>query len=165
MADSPIVEVRPKAWVGIDPGQTGAMVMMTEQCGLKFIDWCDIVHMHRMLKLWLLCWDVQLVVIEEVWGVKGNSAKSNTTFQQHVGEWTGMVKILGLPILMARPDKWVKRRIRAKKDRGDKPSVEYVLAKYPNFPLSGARGSFKDGRSDALCMAEYAREQDTGVVL
>ena len=154
-----------KAWVGIDPGQTGAMVLMSEQGECKVIDWLDIAHMYRMFRLWMQTWNIRLVVIEEVWGIKGNSSKSNTSFQQHVGEWTGMVKVLGLPIIMAKPRDWMKRRVRAKVGKGDKPSVEYVMAKYPGFPLAGLRGVFKDGRSDALCMAEYAREQDTGAAL
>jgi len=148
----------PKAWIGIDPGKTGAMVLLDDHGFIGVHDWVDELTMYRQLELYRDIWDIQYVCIEKVWGVKGNSAKSNTTFQQHYGAWLCILKLLKLPYVEVTPQKWMKRRIRVKKSAKDKPSADYVAQKYPNVDISGPRGGIKDGRSDALCIAEYAMD-------
>jgi hypothetical protein len=105
--------------------------------------------------------DIQLVVLESVHARKGNQAKSSTAFMKHVGGWVAVLEILQLPWSEATPQKWMKRRVPAKKHPKDKPSVLYVAKHYPHISLKGPRGGVKDGRSDAVCIAEYAREIDT----
>ena len=148
-----------KAWIGVDPGATGAMVVLDDFGHPVYLDWVDEILMYKMLLFYQDCYDIKMVVLEKLWARKGNASKSSTTFQQHVGALRAVIKLTGLPLIEATPQQWMHRRVVAKKNRADKPSVPYVEARYPGFNVRGPKGGAKDGRADALCMAEYAREQ------
>jgi hypothetical protein len=150
----------PKAWIGVDPGAKGAYVLIGESGVIHVMDWVNSLVASRTINFWLELWDIKLVVIEKVHGMKGNSARSNTTFMQHVGEWRAVLNLCELNWTEARPDQWMKRRLPAKVHKRDKPSVKYVMKRYPEIKLQGPRGGFKDGRSDAICIAEYARDKE-----
>jgi hypothetical protein len=153
---------RPPAWVGIDPGASGAITLYPEYGNLVVVDFSDIKAMYDLLLFWSEVWDIKSVVIEEQWTRKHDGSKSATTFQQHVGMWKAVLILLELPWCEATPQKWMKRRVPAKKHPKDKPSMPYVAKHYPYISLKGPRGGDKDGRADAVCIAEYAREIETG---
>ena len=150
---------KPKAWLGIDPGMTGAIALIDEDDQVIVADWLGALDMHKTLMFWMDIYDIQMAMLERVSGRKGNSAKSNTTFMRHVGEWVAILRLCELPWAEVLPTIWMKRRLPAKKDKDDKPSLAYVRAKYPDINLIGPRGGPKDGRSDAVCIAEFAREK------
>ena len=65
---------------------------------------------------------------------------------------------LGLSYETVRPAKWMKEILVGypKQSPTDKPSLRYVEKKYPDISLipKGCRKP-KDGRSDAICIAEF----------
>ncbi len=77
--------MKKRAWIGVDPGSDGAAVILLDDGAIFFLDWLDEKTLYYVLQDWHLFYDVRVVIYETVWGRKGNSAKSNTTFQQHVG--------------------------------------------------------------------------------
>ena len=151
-----------KAYVGWDPGHTGAIALMVVGGRVGVYDWHDEIKMHKALTTWAKLYDIQMVAIEKVHGMKGNSSRSDTTFQQHTGACKCIIKLAGLPMVEVLPQVWMKRRLPAKKHPKDKPSVPYVQARYPHINLFGPRGGVKDGRSDAICIAEWCKENYHG---
>lgn len=148
-----------RAWVGVDPGAAGAMALLTEHDYIDIKDWSNFGTMNMWLRFWGRNFDVQCVAVEKLHGRKGSNAESTSTFMKHVGGWLAVIEVLGLPCVEVRPQIWMMRRVPVKKSKTDKPSVKYVQKRYPDVELFGPRGGVKDGRSDALCMAEWAREQ------
>ena len=148
--------------IGIDPGASGAMAgLLSVDNVIKnamVVDWVDEVVMFRTLLAWKQIYDIQGVAIEKQHTMPGNSARSDTTFQQHTGAWKCLVKLAGLSSIDVSPQQWMKRRVPAKKGPRDKPSFKYVSNRYTQIRLRGPLGGIKDGRSDAICIAEYCFE-------
>lgn len=147
-----------KGWIGIDPGQAGAVSLIFENGTVAASDWVDERTMFRLLNMWSAVYDIQAVAIEKQHGMPGNSSKSDTTFQQHTGAWKCLVKLAGFEPIEVTPQQWMKRRVPAKSHIADKPSFLYVRRKYPYVELYGPQGGKKDGRSDAICVAEWCKE-------
>jgi hypothetical protein len=155
-----------KAWIGIDPGMSGAYVLLDELGYTAILDWVDVLTTHFNISIWMGLWNVVGTWMEKVTITPGDSKRSGATFMKHVGEWQAVLQMLGLPYNTVRPSTWMMRRVPAKKSRTDKPSIKYVMDNYPQLvkPASiggilGPKGGLKDGRTDALCIAEYARER------
>jgi hypothetical protein len=148
-----------KAYVGWDPGQAGAIAILFENGTVTFQDWVNEGVMFELLKLWGRLYHIVAVAIEKQHGMKGNSAKANTSFQQHTGACKCVIKLAGFEPVEVRPQEWMKRRVPAKKNPKDKPSVLYVEQRYPYVELRGPMGGVKDGRSDAICIAEWCRDK------
>ncbi len=147
-----------KAWIGWDPGTSGAMALITEVGGAAVVDWTLELEMYEMLKGWKMFYHIVAVAVEKQHGRPGNSSASDTTFQQHTGACRCIVKLAGFEPVDVRPQEWMKRRVPAKASPKDKPSVPYIRKKYPYVNLSGPRGGIKDGRADAICIAEWCKE-------
>lgn len=146
------------AAVGIDPGKKGAMALVSADGCAVAVDFSDEREMHKALTFWSTLWDIQIAVLEEVHVMPKDGKRQATTFMKHAGAWECLLKLSGIPYTTATPQKWQKRRIRAKTHQNDKPSFEYVSKKYPMADLLGPKGGKRDGRSDAICIAEFALE-------
>jgi hypothetical protein len=150
--------------IGVDPGANGAMALLiccgNEQTPTACIkDWENTIDMFRALVFWKDLYKVNVVAIEKQKVLNSDGNKSAATFHQHVGEWRAIIKLAGLSFIEVTPQQWMKRRVPAKKNPQDKPSVLYVQKKYPYVDLTGPRGGVKDGRSDAICIAEWCMEK------
>ncbi len=150
-----------KVWIGIDPGASGAMALIDEDGNVGVYDWMDELKMFGIIGMWDLMYDIVAVAVEKQKVMRHDGKKSATTYQQHVGAWLCLVKLAGFEPLLVEPRTWMKRRIRQKQTPSDKPSLDYVELKYPNVDLEGPMGGLKDGRSDAVCIAEWCREVKT----
>jgi len=150
-----------EAWIGIDPGESGAMVLLLEGKIVRCTDWSDELTTLSQLNSWGLECNIRLIAIEKQKVMPKDGMKSATTFQQHYGAWKCILKLFGAPWVEVEPREWQKRRIQAKLNKKDKPSIRYVQKKYPGFGVLGPRGGIKDGRTDALCIAEYAMERSS----
>jgi len=144
------------AAVGIDPGQTGAMALMTDSGEVVVHDWSDIGALSAVLATWSMLWTVRLCALEKVTILPRDSKRSGATFMRHVGEIQAALKLSGLPWEEVYPQKWMKGLIPAKASARDKPSVGVVQRLYPQVNLLGPRGGVKDGRADAVLIARWA---------
>lgn len=152
-----------KLWVGVDPGQTGAMAALVDDGGhlaptATYKMWEGTRSMYHTLVTWSTFYHIVAVAVEKQHAMARDSKQSATTFQQHYGEWKALIKIAGFEPVEVRPAAWMKRRIAAKKGPGDKPSVPYVQKRYPYINMAGPRGGIRDGIADAICIAEWCRE-------
>ncbi len=150
-----------KAWIGVDPGKTGAMALLTEKGTVGVCDWEGIKFMHSTLGLWKGLYHIVAVAMEDTPAMRRDSKQSATTFQQHCGMWKALIILAGFEPVMVRPLTWMKRRIPSKAYPQHKPSVQYVMDNYPGVDVHGPMGGLKDGRSDAVCIAEWCKEQNT----
>lgn len=148
-----------KAWIGVDPGVSGAMAIIFEDSTCTYMDWVDENSMCSVIMLWASVYELVAVALEDTPAMRRDSKQSATTFQQHCGAWKCLIRIAGFEPVMVRPLTWMKRRVEAKRNHSDKPSLRYVASKYPYIYLTGPRGGKKDGRSDAICIAEWIKEQ------
>lgn len=146
------------AAVGIDPGKAGAMALVSEDGCAVAVDWSTEKEMLSTLRFWSSLWDIKVAVLEQVHVQPRDGRRAATTFMKHAGAWECLLELSDLPWATVTPQKWQKRRIRAKAHKNDKPSLGYVSKKYPMVILTGPKGGQRDGRSDAVCIAEYALE-------
>ncbi len=145
--------------LGVDPGQKGALILLGES-GIKWAwDWAGQEEAVDVVGFLASMYPVRLAAVEKVWCTRGNSARSNTTFQQHVGTWRGLLAAFSIPQVDVEPRRWGKGLLRAKRGPKDKPSVEVVERLYPNLVLRTSRGRVLDGRADAALIARWALEQ------
>ena len=147
------------AYVGIDPGATGAMCLLDATGSLVVEDWAGTSAAYARLRMWDEVYNIRLVVFEKQEVKTMHGKRSATTYQQHAGRWKAILELLEVNWIEVRPQEWMKHRITVKLNKTDKPSMRYVAAKYPQVELFGPRGGKQDGRSDAICIAEFAREQ------
>jgi hypothetical protein len=110
--------------------------------------------------------DIKLIAIEKQWAQKNDSKQSATTFQQHYGTWKCILMLARVPWVEVLPSEWlwpvskacIKQGIKLVGGRKkNKPSIGYVANKYPGSEIKGPRGGYKDGRTDAVCIAEWAK--------
>jgi len=145
--------------MGVDPGAEGALILLGES-GIKWAwDWAGQEEAAAQVGFLVSLYPVRLAAVEKVWCTRGNSARSNTTFQQHTGVWRGLLAAFGVPQTEVEPWKWGKGLVRAKRGPRDKPSVEVVERLYPGLVLRTRRGRVLDGRADAVLIARWALEQ------
>ncbi|RUT50951.1 hypothetical protein [Campylobacter fetus] len=140
--------------VGIDPGKNGAMCRLGKENEPFFIDFKDIGIDAYIAALYSL--KPTIVIVEKVHSMPNQGVVSTFSFGQRLGELEGMLRTLHLPYELILPQVWQKEiGIPPKSDK--KEIAEFISSIYPNASLYGSKGGLLDGRSDALCLAHYAR--------
>ncbi|HTF72607.1 MAG TPA: hypothetical protein VK638_59065 [Edaphobacter sp.] len=165
-------------YLGIDPGNSGALAAIIEQCGeerrLEFYD-TPIVTMKvgkkmknemdpaacalMLRRLQAIDFDVR-VVIEKVQAMPGDGARSMGAtsafnFGKGFGMWIGLCVGLQLPYEMVHPMTWKKLMMNGMSKEKDASRVR-AMQMFPQSAQSLQRK--KDhGRADALLLAEYGR--------
>lgn len=146
--------------VGIDPGAKGAVGIITREDYSVFDMPCD--------KMGVMPWELKLifstahalekidhVLIEEVHAMPKQGVSSTFTFGKGFGIIIGVVGSLGIPFSFVRPQAWQKTFSIGKDTKADAVSIASRL--FPDAELYGPKGGKKDGRADALLVAEYGR--------
>ena len=170
-------KIRKKAHVvGIDPGNKGALALLSAEGVAEVIDMphpkkgeetLQTLAVLQKLKEWSSEYPVLMVALERVHVIPGDGVKSSTTFMQHYGRLQAVGAVFSdqndLSYVEVPPRTWQARRIDAK-DRSktnDKPSMRAVQQKFPEAAnlIVGPKGGAKDGRSDAIMIADWAHEQ------
>ena len=147
-----------RAWVGIDPGKSGAMAVI----------WNDATLQPTLIEYTgPLCYKTSLcdilrteirVVVERLFARPGklSSAKANFELGRCMGELETMLAMVGLPFQEVTPQAWQKEFGVS----GDKQThIDCAKRLFPGVPLKRSEKCVKDfdGYADALLMAEYAR--------
>ena len=151
---------KPKAWIGIDPGQKGAACLL---CGdhVEFYDWKDVWTAAGVVSKWIFDIDYTVVgaVIERVSSRPKQGVSSTFKFGANFGMWQGIIAAYGVPCHMPTPRKWQKGLI-VKSDGPDPKSRSLAVARRLFPQCSEMLKRKKDnGRSDALLMAYWGRLQ------
>ena len=146
-----------RAWVGIDPGKSGAMAVIWNDETLQptLIEYtgplcyktsfCDILRTELR------------VVVERLFARPGklSSAKANFELGRCMGELETMLAMLGVPYQQVTPQAWQKEFGIS----GDKEThIETARRLYPNVSLKRTEKCAKDfdGYADALLIATWA---------
>ena len=147
-----------RAWVGIDPGTSGAMAVTRNDETLQptLIEYtgplcyktsfCDILRTELR------------VVVERLFARPGklSSAKANFELGRCMGELETMLSMCGIPFQEVTPQTWQKEFGIS----GDKQThIDCAKRLFPGVSLKRSERCVKDfdGVADALLMAEYAR--------
>ena len=149
--------MKSKAFVGIDPGKSGAAALIHPD-GEEVVDWPgDPAQAAEILAGWKLEYMVELAALESVHSMPGQGVKSMFTFGQNLGQWQGVLAGLRLPYLMPRPQEWQRGLVRP--SDGPDPKARSLAVARRLFP-DAELGRKKDhGRADALLLAWWCRGQ------
>jgi crossover junction endodeoxyribonuclease RuvC len=149
--------MKERAWIGIDPGQSGAVAVIYLD-GQIVEDWPgDAAGAAELLLTWRIEFNIELVALESVHAMPGQGVKSMFTFGQNLGQWQGVMAALYIPYVMPRPQEWQKGLVNPS-DGVDAKARSMAVARrlFPNVDMSRKKDH---GRADALLLAWWARRQ------
>lgn len=149
--------MNPKAWIGIDPGKSGAVALIHED-GELVQDWPGSpAGAADVLTDWRTEYRVELAGLELVHSMPGQGVKSMFTFGENFGAWQGLLSALRIPFVMPRPREWQAGLVRPSDGPDTKTrSLNVARRLFPDAELSRKKDH---GRADALLLAWWARQQ------
>ena len=149
----------PRAWLGIDPGASGAVALLTTDGEAKVEDYPGDAHLLADLMLnWRTEYRIKLAALEHVHSMPGQGVASVFSFGRNAGIWEGVLAGLGIPSILVKPRQW-QSGVLLKQDGPDTKSQSLSAARrrWPDLEL----GRKKDhGRADALHLAAHARNME-----
>ena len=147
-----------KVWVSIDPGAAGAVAVIDKDNNvLELRDYSE--HLADDITLIKEKYDITMCLVEKVSAMRGQGVSSMFTFGYKVGEIHGILHTLGIPFVEVRPQQW-QANLGLPKDKKQRKKAIGSIAQsmFPDASLFGSRGGYKDGRGDALLMAQYCKQ-------
>ena len=150
-------------FIGIDPGQSGALTMIDEINDVIVLsDWpgdeigaAAIVREIKMKASYHK--SILLGAIERVHSMPGQGVASTFKFGTNYGIWRGILSAFEIPFYTVGVHQWQKGVIQKAQDK--KPALAAASRLFPTAELYGPRGGGKDGRADALLIAHWCRRQ------
>ena len=148
--------MKPTAYLGIDPGQSGAIALLSEEQVLVE-DWPgDPNAAADVLREWLGQYRVDLAALERVNAMPKQGVSSTFKLGCNLGAWQGILAALGLPYLMPTPQEWQKGLV--KKSDGPDPKARSLAVARRLFPDAVLSRKSDHGRADALLLAWFAKQ-------
>ena len=146
-----------KAFIGIDPGQTGSACLLTDE-GLHFIDFKGATSASVVYTLlsWQREFTVELAVVEAVHSMPDQGVASTFAFGRSFGWCQGVLDALLLPWRLVPPQKW-QAGLGADKSKGKAGLVEVAERLFPMADFRGPKGGTLSGRADAALIALWAK--------
>ena len=139
-------------FIGIDPGRTGALAVLTAEMGFVSVldydrDKCvtflrELRSQHPSLS----------AHIEAVHAMPQDGSASAFRFGENFGWWQGVLESFSIPYKKVAPQTWMRHFGLTKSSPRDKPSLPLCRKAFPSAPLHLQK---HNGRSDALCIAAY----------
>jgi hypothetical protein len=150
-------------FLGIDAGQQGAAALIHAD-GVEILDWPGSETAAADSLSWLIeCYGTPtLCVVEQQQAMGGDRfhTSSMAKLMINYGIWIGLVSAFKIPTRLVLPSRWKKGYLPAKADKA--ASVPVAARLFPSAILHGPRGGAKDGRADALLLADFARRLHLG---
>jgi len=149
-----------RAWLGIDPGVSGAVACITD--GLALVeDWPgDAALTVDLLRGWLCEYSVRLCALEAATSRPAQGVRSVFTFGRNFGQWEGLLSALGVPFQIVTPGNWQRGLVRPSDGASPKERALTVARRlYPDMDLH-RKGD--DGKADALLLATFAKRIEDG---
>ncbi len=168
-----------KVWAGIDPGNTGAIVLIQEDGHIEFHDapTAKVQVSKKSSRTVLVPQDMvgqmrigrtgpraSHVYVEKATAMPKQSPNSMFNFGMGYGLWLGVLAALGIPYTLVTPQRWKKEMMAG---MGKEKSASCVRAAqlFPHAsdrlqrPKRGGGVIYLDGRGDALLLAELCRKE------
>ncbi len=154
-------------YVGVDPGFSGAIavldgkkVTVTDTPTYKIKSGKKNKNMYNeaMLVAIFSSFDPMSVhiAIEKVHSMPGQGVASMFSMGEGYGLLRGIITALKLPYTLITPQSW-KKEMMSGQGKEKSASCHRAQQLFPTAELFGPKGGAKDGRGDALLIAEYCR--------
>ena len=150
-----------KIWIGIDPGKSGGISWINEDCS-EYQCYDTPENLEQMAELLIelkVDYNIIKATIEEIPVMAFVGKKQYGTLKENEGQWNGLVAALGIPRYFVKPNKWqtnffgVKMKGEARDTK--KLSREHASRMFPNESFKKKRD---DGRSDSILLAKYGKD-------
>lgn len=147
-------------WIGIDPGKSGALAVISED-SFGTMAWAipfGEKNYATELAKYIGLAQVKAVCVEKVNAMPGQGVVSMFNFGHNLGFIEGLLQAYELPYQLVPPQTWKKEfSLNSDKQR----SIEVCQKLFPHVSLLPTDKSRKpnDGMAEALLMAEYARRR------
>ena len=149
-------------WVGIDPGATGGVAVLSKDRA-EAIPMPTVAGEIWILEIARLLKELSpgLVVLEKAQPMrKGGRVQGVTsafTYGMGFGAIRGMLETLEIPHRLVTPQAW-KKVVLAGTAKDKDAAINFVRRAYPAIDLTPGRKRVPhDGMADAVCIAEYGR--------
>ena len=160
-------------FLGADPGKTGAVAVIDEMRVIHFLRDYPGNEIELAKIIWEICdfadkEGIPLKAAIERQGarpnvINGKIVQTPTSFFQigdNFGVWRMAMAMAGVPFETPTPQAWMKGVVIKKKNAKKKEAnKEAALKLFPTSDIFGPRGGYKDGRGDALLIADWCRRQ------
>lgn len=145
-----------KAYVGIDPGKSGALAIIHQDGRVDTYTFDPFVY-AKALRYLSDC-HTPVCCLEKVGAMPGQGVVSMFNFGHNLGFIEGLLQAYGVPYQLVPPQTW-KKEFSLTSDKAK--SIEVCQKLFPNANLMATNRSRKpsDGIAEALLMAEYARRR------
>ena len=146
---------RPPIFIGIDPGQTGALAAIDGTLKVRFLakapdsaaGMADLVREVRRVG------PIRLAVLERTQAMPGNGVVAMHNYGRHAGAWEGVLAALRVPFTQPYPKVW-QVLVRAPGCRRGDTKKRSIVSARRLFGIELKRS--QDGMADALHMALWA---------
>jgi crossover junction endodeoxyribonuclease RuvC len=150
-----------KAHVGIDPGKSGAMALISSEGEGMVMDYPgDVTLAADFLQGWKIEYDIRLVALEAVHALPKQGVKSTFSLGRYFGAWEGILAAFGIPHVLVSPREWQKGVV--KPSDGPNPKARSLTVARRLFPGVDLSHKKDHGKADALLLAYWARRNDKG---
>ena len=150
-----------KAVLGVDPGATGASAFLTLEGDILAILDNSRSDIAEVLRQQLDICQLESIAIEKQHAMPKQGVVGMFSLGVEYGWWQGVFDIRGLTYHEIQPKLWQSIIPRLPKDRMKRKRkvAKWAARRWPDAEgmLYGPKGGLKDGRSDALAIAEFAR--------
>lgn len=148
-------------FVGIDPGASGAIAVIDSNREVILLqDWPgnEVVAASFLRDICEKKGSRNIsAVIEKAHAMPKQGVKSMFSFGMNYGSWLGILASFEINFITITPKMWQKGVISKAQDK--KPALAAAQRMFPTAKLTGPRGGRKDGRADALLIADFCRRQ------
>jgi hypothetical protein len=162
---------------GIDPGLQGAVAAIDDKGNVLFLEDTPVIRVMRgkrrrheycepdmAMQLRFIAQsangDGVLVTVENVHSMPKQGVASSFSFGVGYGIWRGIIAALALPCERVEPAVWKRAVGLAKSGKG--AAVSLARRRFPTAAIGElfrGRMSYRDGRAEALLIAEFARHR------
>ena len=145
-----------KAWIGIDPGATGACAIIWEDGKVEVHDYDE--------GYCPFSWEDEVLfsaAIEKAMVMPKQGISSSGKFMTNYGRWLGRLQMAGIKVDIVTPQKWKKVMFDSAPKQDPKEMARLrAIRLFPGLSMLLKRK--KDhGRAEALLIAEYCRRMNS----
>jgi crossover junction endodeoxyribonuclease RuvC len=146
-------------YFGVDPGKSGAVAAIGDGTAV-ILDMPLVGDRLDLGKIgtWMLHSQTAGVALERQQAFPKQGGVSNFTIGFNYGQLMAMLQIHGIPFDTVRPAEW-KRALGIPAGADKMASIQRALDLFPGADLRGPRGGWRDGRAEALLLAEWRRRR------
>lgn len=148
-------------YMGIDPGKSGAVAVINASSEIILLEDCPPTEkgmadlIKGLFSPYVDEYEPLQAAIEHVHAMPKQGVSSTFKFGMGYGLWKGILVALEIPFVEVRPQAWQKGLF--KKADGKDAAMAVASRMFPSAELYGPRGGKKDGRADALLLADWKR--------